>query len=65
MGQESILSKFTDYTKLGEVVDISDKYAAVQTDFNKTENWVDRHEGKCQVLYLFTLGLDWLKTSFV
>lgn len=59
MDQESILSTFTDNTKLGGVVDVSDGYAAVQTDLNKTENWVDRHEGKCQVLHLFTLGLDW------
>lgn len=39
---ECILRMFTDDTKLGNVTATPEHFAAIQRDFNKVENWVER-----------------------
>lgn len=41
-GPEHILSKLPDDTKLGQIADISENRAAIQSDFSRLEKWSDR-----------------------
>lgn len=55
-GTERSLSKFTDDTKLGEMVNTAGGYAVLQRDLDRLEIWVNRNpirfnRGKCEVLH--------------
>jgi len=53
-GSKCTLSKSTDDTKLGEVVDTPEVHASVQRDPDRLEKWADKNhiefnKGKCQL----------------
>jgi len=73
---ECTLSKFSDDTKLGGVVDTPAACAAIQQELNRLESWAERNlmkfsKGKCRVLLLgrnnpmhqYRLGTDLLQSS--
>ncbi|KAK4832341.1 hypothetical protein QYF61_021870 [Mycteria americana] len=76
VGALCTLSKFADDTKLGEVDDTPEGFAAIQRGLDRLEKWVNRNiikfsERKCKVLHLarnnprhqYTLGADQLESS--
>jgi len=55
-GTECTFSKFTGYTKLGGVADITKDCAATQSDLNRLQQWAEKNivkfnKGKCIVLH--------------
>ncbi|KAJ7424371.1 rna-directed dna polymerase from mobile element jockey-like [Pitangus sulphuratus] len=71
----SLLSEFTDDTKLGGVANTPECCAALQKDFDWLERWAENllkiNKGKCRVLHLgrnnpkhqYRLGADLLESS--
>ncbi|XP_029816787.1 importin subunit alpha-4 [Manacus vitellinus] len=62
-GQEEILSKFEDDTKLGGAVDSLKGREALKRDLDKSEDWAITNrmkfkKGKCRILYLGWAALD-------
>jgi len=53
-GIESTLGKFADYTKLGEVADMTEGCSVIQWDLDRLESWPERNlmrfnKSKCRV----------------
>ncbi|KAJ7420693.1 rna-directed dna polymerase from mobile element jockey-like [Willisornis vidua] len=75
-GIESIISKFAEDTKLGEIVGLLESRRALQRDLDRLERWTDSNRvkfnnTKCWVLHFghnnpmqcHRLGTEWLESS--